>query len=284
MFTTALKSEQINGKKIVYDMPAEQYHKLERLSASGIKKLLVSSQDFWASSWMNKNKREVKSDAFNLGSAYHTRILEGPNEFRRRYAVKPECDRRTKEGKELYAQWRSMYPNAEEIERESVDDINSAAEYIEKNFDYFKGGHAEVSILWNDDETGVPMKSRLDYLKPGLIPDLKSFSNTSGMDLNRLIAKHIVGYKYHVQFEVYRSLFPDYEVIPVFIQTGGINNVIARPFPNDLLLASKGRDLMRFGINKFRDNYEKFGTSPWFDELSVEAFTDESFPLYALEE
>lgn len=273
------------NREIIYDLPAADYHKLERLSASGIKKILVSAQDFYQSSWLNPNKREVKSDAFNLGTAYHTRILEGSNEFRRRYAIKPDCDRRTTEGKSIYNQWKNLYPNAEEIDQNTFNDINSAAEYIENNFDYFKGGNSELSILWEDEETGVPMKARLDYLKPGLIPDLKTFSNTSGMDIDRLLARHIVQYKYHVQAEVYRSLFPDHDFVFVFQQVGGVNNCIVKPFPSDLLLADKGRYLMRVGINKFADCYRKFGsTQPWIDEFDIKPFTDECFPIYALEE
>lgn len=282
--TNTQKIEVTNGRQIIYGMPSEEYHSLQRLSASGIKKILVSAQDFWFQSWLNPNKREVKSDAFNLGTAYHTRILEGFDEFKRRYAVKPDCDRRTKEGKDLYNQWRSFYPNADEIDQQSFDDINSAAERIEKDFDYFKGGNSEISILWNDDETNVPMKARLDYLKPGLIPDLKTFSNASGMDIDRLLARHIVQYKYHVQSEVYRSIFPDHDFVFVFQQTGGINNFIVKPFPQDLLLADRGRQLMRIGINKFSDCYRKFGTKEWIDEREVKPFTDMDFPMYALEE
>jgi hypothetical protein len=42
-----------------------------------------------------------ETPALTFGSALHTLVLE-PNEFNKRYAVLPECDRRTKEGKAIY--------------------------------------------------------------------------------------------------------------------------------------------------------------------------------------
>lgn len=278
MSNTALKSPD-TGRQVVYDMPAEEYHKLERFSASGIKKILTSAQDFWTTSWMNPDKYEPKSDVFSLGTAYHTRILEGREVFDQRYAVKPECDKRTTAGKAIYAEWREKFPDAEEIDERTYGEINNAAAITQ-----FSGGKAEVTVLWDDEETGVPMKSRLDYLNPGVISDLKTFSNPHGMDLNRLLASHIVKYKYHVQTAVYRTAVPEHDFTFVFQQVGAANNCIVREFPSDLLLADAGRNLMRFGINRFAEMYGKFGTKPWYDTFKDEAFTDESFPLYALEE
>lgn len=266
-------------RKLIYNMPAEEYHSLQRFSASGIKKLLVSAQDFWSSSWMNPDRYETKSDVFNLGTAYHTRILEGREVFDRRYAVKPECDRRTNIGKAIYEKFQSEHPNAECIDQRVYDEINKA-----EAIKLFQDGKPEVTVIWDDEETGVPMKSRLDYLKPRKIDDLKTFSNSSGMDLNRLLAKHIVQYGYHVQQAVYTTAVPEHEFTFIFQQVGQANNCIAKPFPSTLLLADKGRNLMRFGINKFADMYRTFGTKPWFDTFEVAPFTDESFPLYALED
>lgn len=42
-----------------------------------------------------------ETPALIFGSALHTSVLE-PNEFDKRYAVAPECDRRTKDGKAVY--------------------------------------------------------------------------------------------------------------------------------------------------------------------------------------
>lgn len=271
----------MTDRKIIYDMTAEEYHALQRFSASGIKKILVSAQDFWSSSWMNPDKREYKSDAFNVGTAYHTRILEGMQVFDRRYAIKPECDKRTTAGKQIYANWLLQHPGAEPIDAELYTDILAAKA---NEIEHFTGGKAEASILWDDEETGVPMKTRLDYLKPGQIVDLKTFSNTGSMDINRLIANHIVKYNYYTQAAVYSVAMPNHDFTFVFQQTGNVNNCLVRKFPKDLLLMDQGQKKMREGINKFRYMFEKYGCNPWYDEDKISSFEDSSFPLWSYDE
>lgn len=276
--------------QVIHTMSAEEYHALPRLSASGIKKLIISAQDFWKWSWFNQDKEEKKSDALNLGTAYHVRILEGREEFDKRYAVKDKIDGRTKEGKAYNEQWRLDHPDAEPIDERTYKQINAAAERIASKPEYAKyfiGGKPEVAILWNDPETNVPMKARLDYLIGNHITDLKTMSNND-RDYDWLVANHIVRYGYNVQAAVYREALKqatgaDANMAFVFQTTGQINNTIVRHFPADLLMYVKGHDLMRQGINKFRDLYHKYGSSEWFDDVNDNVFTDESFPLYALD-
>lgn len=275
---TAVRKTKENGREMIFNMPAEEYHSLERFSASGIKKILVSAQDFWCSSWMNKDKYEEKSDAFNLGTAYHTRILDGQGAFDERYAVKPDADRRTAAGKQAWEEWREKHPSADPVDLRTYNEI-CASKAISK----FDGGHPEVTVLWDDEDTGIPMKSRIDYLLPGHIMDLKTFSNSNGMSLDRLLANHIVKYRYHVQAAVYRTAVPNCDFTFVFQQVGQVNNCIVKDFPSELLMADQGRNLMRQGIEKFAAMYKKYGVAPWYDEFD-EAFTDYSFPVYALEE
>lgn len=69
--------------------------------------------------------------------------------------------------------------------------------------DAFSGGHAEVSIFWYDEQTGVPMKARLDYLKMNHLIDLKSFSNSQGKPIQRAIDMAIGNQKYFIPVVVY---------------------------------------------------------------------------------
>lgn len=264
--------------EIIKGMPDAEYHSLKRLSASGIKKMLVSAQDFWCWSWFNVDREPYESASLNVGKAYHKYCLDGSDAFHAAYSIAPECDKRTTAGKAIYAEWRLANPSAEAIDARlhgQILDCNAAKE--------FTGGDAEVTVLWEDHETNVPMKARLDYLTPTTIDDLKTFSNSSDMDINRLIANHIVKYKYHIQAAVYREIFPDKMFRFIFQQTGQENNCIVREFPKDLLLYQRGVDNMRQGINKFAEMYRKFGDKPWNDNWEKVAFTDNDFPLYALE-
>lgn len=287
MSATAKKST--NNTQVIYDMPEEKYHALERLSSSGIKKVLVSAQDFWKTSWMNEDKEEVEKRAFHEGKAYHKRLLEGKEAFNQTYVIKPKCDRRTKEGKNIYNEWlERQIEDYVEVETDVKKYIDAAIHRIEtkpKLAKYFTGGIAEVTLLWDDPETNVPMKARIDYITDEFFVDLKTFSNSQGKNIQHVITSQIANYKYYVQAAVYREAIenvlgkPGMSMCFFFQQTGMVNNAIPLLFDNDLLLAQQGYDFMRKGIERFADLYRKYGTSEWFEELEIE-LTDESFPLY----
>ncbi len=69
--------------------------------------------------------------------------------------------------------------------------------------DAFTGGHAEVSVFWYDERTGIPMKARFDYLKMNHLIDLKSFSNMQGKPIQRAIDMAISNNKYFIPVVVY---------------------------------------------------------------------------------
>lgn len=274
--------------KIIYDMPESDYHALERFSSSGIKKLMISAQDFWKSSWMNKDREEDENKTFNIGSAYHKYILEGKAAFDKAYAVKKKVDGRTKEGKAYNQAWIAEHPNHEIIDEELKGFIEAAAHRIEHKphlQQYLKDTKREVTFLWNDPETNVPMKSRLDAVRPKLITDLKTFSNSTS-DIMHTLMTHIFKYGYHVQGAVYREAVKQtgnddpHDVVFLFQQSGPVNNTIPVKFSEELLLAQKGEDIMRAGIRKFAEMYDKYGVTEWHDNFETKELTDEDFPLY----
>jgi hypothetical protein len=81
---------------IYFGMPEEDYFALPALSASGIKDLLASPMLFWArSTWLSEVARKQKArEASNpkaqmarlIGRAYHCRLLEGAEEYAKRFA------------------------------------------------------------------------------------------------------------------------------------------------------------------------------------------------------
>lgn len=316
--------------QLIENMPSEEYHALKRFNASGSKKLAVSAQDFWVSSWMNPDKYESEKEVFNLGTAYHVRILEGSQSFTQRYA--PDFDKSAhpqalvtvadiksaietigakatgKVKADHIAQLLYLDPDAKILDdmterhaalnagRELLPprvfrQINAAGDRIESTpeiYKYLEGSKTEVTILWEDKETGVPMKARMDRRREDLILDLKTFSNPSDIPIGKLTAMHIAKYKYHVQMAVYREAERALtgnaiDAAFIFQQTGDANNCLVRRFPETLLLAQQGRDIMCAGINKFRDMYQKFGESPWFDEVDDSPCRDEDFPMYVFE-
>ena len=71
---------------IYHGMDEDEYHAIPRLSASGVKNILVSPMTFWSRSWLNTNKEENDENKFLLkGRAYHARVCEGFKHFSERY-------------------------------------------------------------------------------------------------------------------------------------------------------------------------------------------------------
>ena len=58
----------------------------------------------------------------------------------------------------------------------------------------FEGGAAEVSIFWNEDD--LRLKCRFDYLYPGRIVDLKTFSSWRDQSIAQGAINAIVSYRY----------------------------------------------------------------------------------------
>jgi hypothetical protein len=86
--------------------------------------------------------------------------------------------------------------------------IRVAALMIAKHPDagaLLSGGYSEVSIFWHCRKTGVPMKARLDWLKLNAVVDLKTFSNASGMPVNKAIIRAIANYNYNLQQVIYEE-------------------------------------------------------------------------------
>jgi hypothetical protein len=79
---------------IYFRMPDEVYHRVNRLSTSGIQRMCVSAGTFWEESWLNLNPRKLteeqqerKEKTRILGRAYHCARLE-PWDFDTRYGRK----------------------------------------------------------------------------------------------------------------------------------------------------------------------------------------------------
>jgi hypothetical protein len=79
---------------IYFGMPEEEYFAIHAASASGLKRMSVSSMDYWAGSDLNLNRTESddgrtdgKVSGKELGKAYHALIVEGQEAFDKRYAI-----------------------------------------------------------------------------------------------------------------------------------------------------------------------------------------------------
>ena len=141
------------------------------------------------------------TDAFVFGHALHCRILE-TDKFPERFILAPDCDRRTKAGKELYAAFEAGSGGKQILKAPDYDCIQKIAAQIEKHkaMNFVKGGAAEVCIVWEDRKTKVLCKARLDYIhaERGIMVDIKTTRDASPDDFARSIYQY--GYYQQVGF------------------------------------------------------------------------------------
>lgn len=84
-----MNEEQTLQDGIYFHMPEDQYHALERLSASGIKSLMISPLQYYTE---NFDESFVRRESVFMvkGKAYHKRILEGQDAFSDAYVKRLE--------------------------------------------------------------------------------------------------------------------------------------------------------------------------------------------------
>ena len=220
-------------------------------------------------------------------------------------------------------QHRAAHPGKVFLTPDQHGELEIAALMIERDPEIqhaFKGGHAEVTLIWYCSKTGVPMKARVDYLKLKAMVDLKTVGNQRQRSIENAIRFEIAAYHYNIQPTVY---FEGAQAIRQLIHdTDGdcIRMGDGTPAPNDLrewaikwanwskpdewlwVFQQKGNAPITRGVwfprgtvhmvsqeivlaakKRFRQYAEGMGTSPWLDVKPTYTIADEEIPLGATE-
>ncbi|MGL5735486.1 MAG: hypothetical protein ACRCYS_11520 [Beijerinckiaceae bacterium] len=123
---------------IYFGIGDEAYHAIEACSASGLKKLAISTMDYWADSKLNPDREPSDSPFLALGKAYHKRIVEGAEAYAACYAI--ELD-------------KADYPDA----LVTMDQIKDAI---------IEAGEAPISSVATGQMKPSPIKADPDRMKP----------------------------------------------------------------------------------------------------------------------
>lgn len=210
------------------------------------------------------------------------------------------------------------------IKRKLADEIERQVRIVEMHpgtEKALRGGYSEVSLFWIDPETGVPMKSRVDYLKSRAAVELKTFSNPLGKTVDAAVVGSVANNKYFVDavvrltgIEIAKAMYRDrgmtivngevpakwmaafadpapHAFVFLFLEAGDIPNVRVREFKqretakgDQNLYWSKGHAMFRQGVEFYRQCLEHYGPDlPWIDPQPMRAFSDTEFPLWSLE-
>ena len=175
---------------------AEYFAINDRCSASSIKGAFQKSPAHY------KAEQAKYTDALNFGSIAHKAILE-PREFRNVYIVAPKFDKRTKAGKEAFANFEAIKGDRESItqaEQQKIFAMKKAFANHSIAVDILKKANAiEQVILF--DLFGVPFKAKLDIIcEPlGMVVDYKTTQSAAVSSFRRDFIK----YGYDIQAYVY---------------------------------------------------------------------------------
>lgn len=171
------------------------------ISATGINRLVNQCPAlYWETSRLNpKRVAEEPRRALDVGKAAHALTLGEP-EFARYFAVLPFDDLRTKEARA----WRDkMEEDGKTVLRAddfaTVQAMSAAMRRSPQVARAFQEGKAERSLIWQDAETGVYLKSRPDWLAddPGMQLTLE-YKTCRTLDPRKL-AQAFFDYGYHIQ-------------------------------------------------------------------------------------
>lgn len=180
--------------EIIPDMPNAAYHAHPAVGSSGLKLIGRSPLHYWAAYVDPARVRKEPTPAMKTGTAWHAAIFE-PEAFAEDYVEIPEgLDRRTKEGKALWAELEAS--GKEPLTTEGLAQITAMVAAAKRHpavrVLFEQNGVAEQSMFWTDAETGVRCKIRPDYavlpckLFPhGLVVDGKTTEDASPVDFPR---------------------------------------------------------------------------------------------------
>ena len=176
-------------------MPAAQYHATDAVSASLLKQIQRSP----AHARAYLQQQQEPTPAMLFGTAFHTCVLESER-FNDEYAVF-EGDKRTKEGKANYE--RLVSEGKTIITATDYATITAMASAIGDHPAASKlvrgDGQTEVSMFWEDEDTGLQCKCRPDiWIAQGrgsVIVDIKTTEDASPEGF----ARSIQSYGYGIQ-------------------------------------------------------------------------------------
>lgn len=189
------------------------------------------------------------------------------------------------------------------MSQDGADRIEYAARWAENDPSsrlLLRQGVAEVSIFWEDFETGVPLKARIDRLHPGVAVDYKTCARRD-LPFERAVAGAIQRYRYDIQDAHYLDAVSQIAGLPVFGEaspewltklkaarqwafrfvfqnTDGAPMILVRELPPSIRAVAQ--DAVRQGIDNYVAYREKYGDGAWIETAPATVFDDSDFSEY----
>ena len=177
------------------------YHAHPAISKSHLDKIARSPLHYWARYVDPKRVTPEPTPSMRLGSAFHTHTLE-LSKWDDEWAVAPAgIDRRTKAGKETWAQFQAIAQDKQVLTAEEGEKVQHMGRAVWKHpaaaMLLTMNGEPETTHMWRDAATGLQCKCRPDWLSDDgkIAIDLKSTRDASP----RGFRQSVMAYRYGVQ-------------------------------------------------------------------------------------
>ena len=182
----------------------KEYREREGISSTELKKIMKSPAHY--RHWKD-NPEENDTLSLLYGRASHKYVLE-TYDFYNEFAVAPNCDRRTKEGKAEWLLFCDQNEGKDIITQEQFEQIEAmrTAAYATPFVSKLLSGDKELSFWGVDEETGLTIKCRPDCITEWngkhILIDYKTAQDVE----NTKFCRDSIKFGYDLQLAMYRDI------------------------------------------------------------------------------
>lgn len=239
------------------ELTDSQYDAIPALRCTELKHFCRSPAHYQA--YLQEPKETTS--ALRWGQIVHCCLLQ-PNDFARRVVIEPKCDKRTKEGKELYAQFSaSLAPDSLTISHEEslqLSNIRDAymkyfRETLSQRYD-FSNPAFEIPGFARLQDVFCKVKPDISCQRNGgkVILDIKTTEDAS----ESAFVRAIFNYGYHIQAAFYSLVAEEIDFFPVdefvFIAIEKKAPYAIREFKLSTEALNYGKSIVRVNLARFK--------------------------------
>lgn len=249
-------------------IPNREYRAAEGISSTDLKHMAKSPAHF---RYWKDHPEENDTPALLMGRAIHKYALE-EEDFFSEFAVAPDCDRRTKAGKEAYVVFEASCEGKDIITSDDFLKIQEMRKtlYATPFVEQLLSGQKELSFFMEDEKTGVAIKCRPDCLTQigdtHILLDYKSTADASG----DAFMKSAISLMYDLQLSFYKHILDKitgYEHSVIFIAQEKTPPYAVNILEADKYFLASGADMWRTYLDLYTECEQ---TGNWFGYINGE--------------
>lgn len=250
-------------------MTEKEYHAMtDVVSSTHLKKIISSSPLHFL---YEINNPKEPTPAMILGQYLHAICLE-PEKINDNFSVYEKIDRRTKEGKQAFAEFESKSIGKTIITDDQVNlALNMKASLdshkIASNLLKIDGSIIEQMFFWTDEKTELKCRIKPDLINGSKLIDIKTTMCAAPFEF----ASQSARLNYHLQLAFYKDGFEKVtgqkidECLIVAVETAPPHAVVVYKIDDESL--EQGRRDYRKGLNILKDCYKKNNFYGYSDEI-----------------